>query len=94
VNIIFVRHLTGLRGTKKFETHGMVVLINNCLSHESDEIVSVFTRERMKLIISAPHTTHIFQILDIVLFMELKKHDMGLTALEEEGTTAAFMIKI
>jgi flagellar motor component MotA len=94
VNTLFVPHLTRLRGTKEFEAHGMILLTDNCSSPTSDEVVAVFTRERMKLIISATHTTHIFQILDIVLFRALKKHDTGLTALEEEGTTAAFMIKI
>jgi hypothetical protein len=68
--------------------------MDNCSSHTSDDAITVLTRERMKIITLAPHTTLIFQMLDVVLFGALKKHAMDLTTLEKEQTTPAFIIKI
>jgi hypothetical protein len=40
------------------------------------------------------HTTHIFQILDVVLFGTLKKHATSLETLNEESRAAAFLLKV
>jgi hypothetical protein len=68
--------------------------MDNCSSHASDDVIAVITRERVKIIIFASHTTHIFQILDVVLFGALKTNATGLTTLKEEQMTAAFIIKV
>jgi hypothetical protein len=68
--------------------------MDNCSSHTSDDGIAVLTRERMKIITFAPDTTHIFQLLDVVLFRTLKKNVTNLTTLEEKQTTAAFIIKV
>jgi hypothetical protein len=41
-----------------------------------------------------PHTTHIFQVLDVLLFAVLKKHATGLESLDEEQSAAAFLLKV
>jgi hypothetical protein len=94
VNTIFVSYLTVLRETEEFEAHGAVLLMDNCLNHTFGNAIAVLTKERVKIITFALLITHIFQILDVVLFGALKKHDTGLTTLEEEQTTAAFIIKV
>jgi hypothetical protein len=60
----------------------------------SDDLIAVITRERVKIIRFAPHTIHIFQMLNVVLFRALKKSATSLTKLEEEQTIAALIIKI
>jgi hypothetical protein len=58
-----------------------------------DAVMPVLTRERVTVIIFAPRTTHIFQMLDVVLFGALKKHTTGLSTFDEEQP-AAFIIKV
>jgi hypothetical protein len=38
--------------------------------------------------------THIFQVLDVVLFCAMKKHDTGLKNLDETLAAAAFLISV
>jgi hypothetical protein len=42
--------------------------MDNDSSHTPDDVIADLTTERVKIIICAPHTTHIFQMLDVVLF--------------------------
>jgi hypothetical protein len=42
----------------------------------------------------APDTTHIFQMLDVMLFSAMKKHGPGLEMLDEESRAAAFLLKV
>jgi hypothetical protein len=48
----------------------------------------------MRIITFAPHTTLVFQMLDILLFCPLKKHAAGLKSLDEEQPAAAFLLKV
>jgi hypothetical protein len=60
----------------------------------SDVALAILTREPVRVITLAISTTHVFQILDGVLFGALKKHATGLRTLDEEQPTAAFIIKV
>jgi hypothetical protein len=66
--------LNELRDSEEFEAWEAVLLMDNCLRHISDDVVAVLTHARVRIITFAPHTTHIFQMLDVVLFSALKKH--------------------
>jgi hypothetical protein len=74
--------------------------MDNCSPHISDDFIAVLTRVRVRvkvrvrIIIFDPHTTHIFQILDVVLFNALKKHATGLETLDEEQSAATFLLKV
>jgi hypothetical protein len=48
-----------------------------------DDIVTILTHVRVTIITFALHTTHIFQMLDIVLFGALQKHATGLEKSDE-----------
>jgi hypothetical protein len=60
----------------------------------SDDVIAIFTRERVRIVIFASHTTYIFKMLDMVLFYILKKYDTGLETLDEESQAAAFLFKV
>jgi hypothetical protein len=49
---------------------------------------------RGKIIIFAPHITHIFQMLDVVLFGILMKPAIGLKTLHEEQSATRFLLKV
>jgi hypothetical protein len=94
INSIFVQYLNEQRESEEFEACEAVLLMDNCSLYMSDDIVTVLTRVRMRIITFASHTTHIFQMLDVVLFGALKKHPTGLEMLDDEQSTSAFLLKV
>jgi hypothetical protein len=71
-----------------------ILLIDNCSPHVSNGVIAVLTNARVRVITFAPHTTHVFQMLDVVLFGALKKRVSGLKMWNEESGTVAFIIKL
>jgi hypothetical protein len=57
-------------------------------------IITILAREPARIITFVPHTTHVFQMLDVMLFNALQKHATSLDMLDEEPRTAAFILKI
>jgi hypothetical protein len=87
-------YLNNRRELEDFPRWETVLLIDNCSPHMSDIVTAVLTRERVRIVTFASHTTQIFQMLDMVLFGVFKKHGTGLSTLEEEQSAAAFILKI
>jgi uncharacterized membrane protein len=65
-----------------------MLFMATCSLHMSDDVVAVLTRVRARIIRFALETTHIFQVLDVVLFCSLKKLVTGLETLDEERVPA------
>jgi hypothetical protein len=91
---IFVPYLNELRESEEFAECEAILLMDNCSPHMGDAVIALLTREHVRVITFAPHTTHIFQVLDLVLFGALKKHSTRLSTLDEEQPAAAFIIKV
>jgi hypothetical protein len=68
--------------------------MDNYSLHISDDVVAVLTRVRVRIITFTTYTTYFFQILDIVLFGILKKHDTSLETLDDEQSVAQFLLKV
>jgi hypothetical protein len=94
VNNIFIHYLNELRESEQMNACEAVLLMDNCSPHVSDDIVAILTNARVRVIIFAPHATHVFQMLDVVLFGALKKCASGLEMWNEESDTVAFIIKL
>jgi hypothetical protein len=60
----------------------------------ADEVGALLTSLRVRIITFALHKTHIFQVLDVVLFSAMKKHNTGLKDLDETRPAAAFLIRV
>jgi hypothetical protein len=60
----------------------------------ANDDIALRTSVLVRIIKFAPHTTNIFQVLDVVLFGAMKKHDTGLKDLDETLPTAAFLIRV
>jgi hypothetical protein len=50
-----------------------VFLRDNCSGHVSDDLIPILTEARVHVIAFAPHTTQVFQVLDLTLFGVLKR---------------------
>jgi hypothetical protein len=94
INSIFIHHLKKLQESEEFTGCEVVLLMDNYFPHIGDAVIAVLTRERVRVITFASHITHIFQILDMVLFGTLKKHATGVSTLDEEQPAAAFIIMV
>jgi hypothetical protein len=79
---------------EEFEACKVALLMDNCLNHISNDVIAILTREQVRIVTFATHTTHIFQILDMVLFGALKKHAMDVETLEEESRAVEFILKV
>jgi hypothetical protein len=86
--------LDELRGSAEFCECEAVLLIDNCSLHMADEVIALLTSVRVQIITFATYMTHIFQVLDVVLFGVMKKHDTGLKDLDETLPAAVFLIRV
>jgi hypothetical protein len=82
INTVFVSYVNKLQDSAELKACAAVLLLDNCSCHISDDVVAVFTRVRVRISTFAPQTTHILQVLDVVLFGALKKHATGLETLD------------
>jgi hypothetical protein len=94
IKTIFVPYLTELQDSEELEGWKAVLLMDNCSPHIGDDVIAVLTSVRVRVVTFATHTTHIFQMLDVVLFGAMKKHATGLETLDKEQSAAAFLLKV
>jgi hypothetical protein len=85
IKTIFLPYLNELRDREQFECREAVLLMDNYSPHISDEIVAVLSEARVRIITFAPHTTQIFQVLDLVLSGALKTRLNGLRPLKRSN---------
>jgi hypothetical protein len=61
--------------------------MDNCSAHLTDAVIRLRTEERERVITFAPHTSQIFQILDLTLFGVLKRRPRYELPFENDNTT-------
>jgi hypothetical protein len=71
-----------------------VLLMDKCPSHVTDDIIAVLTEARVSVTTFAPHTTQIFQVLDVTLFGVLKRRLGYELPFEDEKETVRFIMKV
>jgi hypothetical protein len=73
ISIIFITYLIQRRDSEEFAECEAVLLMEDCSSHMREADIALLRCARARVVRSAPHTTQIFQVLDVVLFGALKK---------------------
>jgi hypothetical protein len=71
-----------------------VLLMDKCPSHVTDDIIAVLTEARVSVTTFAPHTTQIFQVLDVTLFGALKRRLGYKFRFEDEKETVKCIMKV
>jgi hypothetical protein len=94
ISIIFIYCLIEPRESEEFAECEALLLMDNCSPHMEEAVIALLTGARVRVVTFAPHTTQIFQVLDVVLFSALKKYDTSLTMLDEEQSATAFLVKV
>ena len=66
-SVIFV-YIDELRKKPEFENEPAVILCDNCSSHINDDILKDMAQRNIRIITFPPHSSHLFQPLDLVTF--------------------------
>jgi hypothetical protein len=66
-------YIDELRSNEEFADKEAILLMDNCSIHVQAETLQTLADHRVKVITFPPHTTHMFQCLDLSLFGNFKK---------------------
>jgi hypothetical protein len=58
---------------QNFPEEDAVLFMDNCSPHLTPVVIDLLSNARVRIVTFAPHTTQIFQVLDLVLFGVLKR---------------------
>jgi chromosome condensin MukBEF ATPase and DNA-binding subunit MukB len=94
IRTVFFPNLAELRTLDEFPEDIGLLLIENCPSHVTDGVIHLLTEARECVITVAPHTTQIFQVLDVTLFGVLKRRPRSELRFEDEKETVKFRVKV
>jgi hypothetical protein len=83
-----------LRSNEKFADKEAMLLMDNCSVHVQGDTLQMLADHRVKVLKFPPHTTHIFQSLDLSLFGNFKKRMNYRLSLETDETMACFIKRI
>jgi transposase len=91
---VFLPHLLRVRIQENLLDEDAVLLMDNCPAHVKDEVLGLLNQARVRIVTFAPHTTHLFQILDLALFGMFKRRGQYHLPFENDHGTAAFIQKV
>jgi hypothetical protein len=94
IQTVFLPNLAEFRRLDGFAEETGVLLMDNCPSPVTDHLIGLLTEARVRVIIVAPHTTQIFQVLDVTLFGVLKRRLGHKFPFEDEKETVKFIMKV
>jgi hypothetical protein len=69
---IFIPTIAANRELPRYANRPAILFCDNCTSHCSDEILRELARNDILVLTYPPHTSHLFQVLDVLLFGQLK----------------------
>jgi hypothetical protein len=72
IRTILLLYIDSFHGLAVFAQEIAVLLMPHCSADVSDDVIRIVTEPRVRVITFAPHTTQVFQVLDLTLFSVLK----------------------
>jgi hypothetical protein len=94
ISTVLLPYIDELRTNDEFTDKEAVLLMDNCSVHVRSDILQILADHHVKVITFPPHTTHIFQSLDLSLFGTFKKKMNYKLPLESDETAAGFIKRI
>jgi hypothetical protein len=94
ISKVLVPYIDELRTNEEFAEKEAALLMDNCSIHGQYDSLKLLADHLVKVITFPPHTSQIFQCLDLSLFGNLKKRMNYKLPLETDETTAAFIKRI
>jgi len=72
---VIVPYIRKTRIEKKLYESPALILMDNCHAHVSENIRLICTEENIRLVTYPPHTSHLFQPLDLLIFGLFKRNN-------------------
>jgi hypothetical protein len=91
---VFLSALPNLRQRADLTDEEVVLLMDSCRPHVTQEVLDFLTEACVRVVTFAPHTTNIFQILDLTLFGVFKRQRQYRLPFETENHTSNFLLNI
>jgi hypothetical protein len=94
IRTVFLPNLNEQRSLEEFADEVADLLMDDCPNQATEEILSLLRDARVRIITWAPHTTRIFQELDICLLGVLKRREKYRLPFDDDRRTTGFLLKI
>jgi hypothetical protein len=94
ISMVLLPYIDELRSNEEFADQEAVLFMDNCLIHVQAETWQMLADHRVKVITLPPHTTLIFECLDLSLFGKFKKKMNDKLAVEGDEYTVGFIKRI
>jgi hypothetical protein len=91
---VFLPHLMITRTVKDLHEENAVLLMDNWSPHIARAVIELLSTARVRVVTFAPHTTRIFEVLDLTLFRVLKRRGQYQLPLEGDAGSARFIRKV
>jgi hypothetical protein len=92
IRSVFLPNLDALRSLEQFAMEDAVLLMDDCSCHVKEEVLNLLRDGRVRVIAWPPHTTHIFQELDLSLFGVLKRRGQYEFPFEDDQTNGGCLL--
>jgi hypothetical protein len=93
IRSVLLPNLNELRNLEGGADEDAVLLMDNCPSHVGEHSLGLLRDAQVRVITWPPHTTQIFQELDLSLFGVLKRKTQYHWPFDNDDGTAAFLVK-
>jgi hypothetical protein len=94
ITMALIFYVNELRVLDEFAEKEAILLMDKDPSHPKDEILSILTWVWIKGTNFAPRTTHIFQMLNLLLFNHFKRRQQYIMPMDSVFATVDYLTKI
>ena len=94
VETVFLPHLQSACLRLGLPEEEAVLLMDNCSPHLTGRVLELLSAAHVRVVTFAPHTTQIFQVLDLSLFGVLKQREKYHLPFDEDSGTVHFISKV
>jgi hypothetical protein len=94
IRSILLPYIDIFRGRALLAQEIAVLFVAHCSAHVSDEVIGILIEARVRGITFIPHTTQIFQVLDLTLFCVLKRCPRYELPFDENNATVKVITKV
>jgi hypothetical protein len=94
IRTIFLPYINTFRGRVVLAQEIAILLMTHCSADVSDDVIRILTEARVSVITFVPHTTQVFQVLDLTLFGVLKRCPRYELPFDDDNATVKVITKI
>ena len=94
IQLVIFKYIDEIRKNPQYEKETSVILCDNCSAHVDDDLYQEMKNRNIRFITFPPHSSHLFQPLDLVTFGVFKMHLKSITGRIGKSTQASTIKEI